>query len=94
MTDEGDDVVEITVPRSRRPRLDKVIVHRSKDLVPGHGTEHQRIPVTKPARVIVDLGRCWRRTRWLRFTWDQVVRRPDEVAATIAAARVALAAAA
>ena len=56
LTDDSDDVVEITVPRSQRPRLTKVIVHRSGDLVAGHCTEHRRIPVTKPARVIVDLG--------------------------------------
>ncbi len=56
LIDDGDDMVEITVSRSRRPRLDRVTVHRSRDLVPGHGTEQRRIPVTKPARVIVDLG--------------------------------------
>jgi hypothetical protein len=56
VADEGDDVVEITVPRSQGPRLKGVAVHRSRDLVPGHSTVRHRIPVTKPARVIVDLG--------------------------------------
>ena len=56
MTDQSDDTVEITVPRSRGPRLKGVTVHRSSDLVDGHVIEFNRIPVTKPARVIVDLG--------------------------------------
>jgi very-short-patch-repair endonuclease len=56
LTDDRDDTIEITVPRSRGPRIKGVTVHRSSDLVAGHVTEHNRIPVTKPARVIVDLG--------------------------------------
>ncbi|MGH9034365.1 MAG: DUF559 domain-containing protein [Acidimicrobiia bacterium] len=53
---DGDDTVEITVPRSRRPRLDGVVVHRSRDLADNHVSWLNRFPVTKPARVIVDLG--------------------------------------
>ncbi|MGH9037806.1 MAG: DUF559 domain-containing protein [Acidimicrobiia bacterium] len=53
---DGDDTVEITVPRAHRPRLQGVVVHRSRDLVPAHSTVWRRLPVTKPARVIVDLG--------------------------------------
>jgi hypothetical protein len=56
ITDLMDDTVEITVPRSSCPRLQGVIVHRSRDLVPDHTTVWRRLPVTKPARVIVDLG--------------------------------------
>jgi hypothetical protein len=56
LTGEGDDIVEITVTRSHRPRLKGVVVHRSRDLVPDHTTVHCRLPITKPARVIVDLG--------------------------------------
>ncbi|MGH9038257.1 MAG: type IV toxin-antitoxin system AbiEi family antitoxin domain-containing protein, partial [Acidimicrobiia bacterium] len=56
ITDGRDDTVEITVPRSRSPRLHGVVVHRSRDLVPDHSILHHRIPVTKPARTIVDLG--------------------------------------
>lgn len=51
-----DDSVEITVPLKRCPRLERVEVHRSTDLVAGHVTKWKRFPVTKPARVIVDLG--------------------------------------
>lgn len=53
---QDDDVVEITVPRPRSPRVRRAVVHRSGDLVAGHVTVLQRFPVTKPARVIVDLG--------------------------------------
>lgn len=51
-----DDTVEITVPRNRRPRLEGVKVHRSRDLAHHHVIHWKGFPVTKPARVIVDLG--------------------------------------
>lgn len=53
---DGDGTVEITVPRSRRPRLDGVVVHRSRDLVDDHISRWEGFPLTKPARTIVDLG--------------------------------------
>ena len=56
ITDESHDGVEITVPRSQGPRLRGVVVHRSMDLVPSHVFRVDRIPVTKPARTLVDLG--------------------------------------
>jgi very-short-patch-repair endonuclease len=49
-------VVEVSVPRTRGPRLDGVVVHRSRDLVPGHSTVRNGIPVTNPLRTMVDLG--------------------------------------
>jgi very-short-patch-repair endonuclease len=52
----ADDVVEITVPRGRLPRLRGVTVHRSKDLVADHTTVRHRIPVTNPLRTMVDLA--------------------------------------
>ncbi|MGH9034534.1 MAG: type IV toxin-antitoxin system AbiEi family antitoxin domain-containing protein [Acidimicrobiia bacterium] len=51
-----DDTVEITVPLKRCPRLERVEIHRSTDLVANHVATWKRFPVTKPARVIVDLG--------------------------------------
>jgi very-short-patch-repair endonuclease len=57
-----DAAVEVTVPRSRGPRLVGVEVHRSRDLVPAHTTMRQGIPVTNPLRTMVDLGAvlsCW-----------------------------------
>jgi very-short-patch-repair endonuclease len=55
LPDEGD-VVEVTVPRSRGPRLHGVVVHRSRDLTPGHTAIRQGVPVTNPLRTLVDLG--------------------------------------
>lgn len=56
LVEPSDEIVEISVPRSQRPRLRRVMVHRSTDLVPGHTSVRQRIPVTNPMRTIVDLG--------------------------------------
>ena len=56
-------VVEVSVPRSRGPRLDGVVVHRSRDLVPGHTTVRNGIPVTNPLRTLVDLGAVC--SRWI-----------------------------
>lgn len=55
---EGVDwgVVEISVVRSRYHRLDGVIVHRSTDLSPAVATVRHGVPVTTPARTLVDLG--------------------------------------
>jgi very-short-patch-repair endonuclease len=48
--------VEIEVPYERCPIPKGVILHRSTDLVPEHVTHRDGIPVTIPARTIVDLG--------------------------------------
>jgi very-short-patch-repair endonuclease len=55
LPDEGK-VVEVSVPRSRGPGLDGVVVHRSRDLVPEHTTVRRGIAVTNPLRTLVDLG--------------------------------------
>ena len=55
LPDEGS-IVEVSVPRSRGPRLRDVVVHRSRDLVPDHTTIRRGIPVTNPLRTLVDLG--------------------------------------
>lgn len=49
-------VLEISVVRSRYHRLDGVVVHRSSDLSPAAATVRHAIPVTTPARTLVDLG--------------------------------------
>jgi very-short-patch-repair endonuclease len=56
IADPKDDIVEITVPRARYPRLEGVKIHRSGDVHPDHVSRWKRFPVTKPARVIIDLG--------------------------------------
>jgi very-short-patch-repair endonuclease len=56
-TDNRVDVpVEITVTRPQRPRLDGVIVHRSRDLTPIQVTTIGPALVTTPVRTLVDLG--------------------------------------
>lgn len=60
---EEGDVVEVSVPRSRGPRLEGVLVHRSRDLVPGHTTVRHGVPVTNPLRTLVDLGAV--SSRWV-----------------------------
>jgi len=49
-------LVELSVPPGRQPRLDRVIVHRSRDLRPLVCTIREGIPVTTPSRTILDLG--------------------------------------
>ncbi len=48
--------VEVTVGATRSARLSAVVVHRSRDLVGAHVTRRHGLPVTKPARTLVDLG--------------------------------------
>ncbi|MBI2168775.1 MAG: type IV toxin-antitoxin system AbiEi family antitoxin domain-containing protein [Actinobacteria bacterium] len=48
--------LEVVVPRLEKPRPKNVRVHRSTDLVADHLTERRGVPVTKPARTLVDLG--------------------------------------
>ncbi len=48
--------IEIAVARARRPVHGEVVVHRSRDLVPAHVTVRRGVPVTKPARTLVDVG--------------------------------------
>lgn len=56
LIDGRDGRVHISVPRSMRPRLDGVTVHRSTDLRPEHVTRRLGLPVTNPMRTIVDLA--------------------------------------
>jgi very-short-patch-repair endonuclease len=56
LTAASDDIVEISVPAPRHPRLRGVIVHRSGDLRADQTTVRRRIPVTNPLRTMVDLA--------------------------------------
>lgn len=51
-----DDVVEVSVPRGRLPRLDGVVVHRPNDLDGAWVSPRRGIPTTNPMRTLVDLG--------------------------------------
>jgi very-short-patch-repair endonuclease len=48
--------VEIAVPYERCPVPKGVILHRSTDLIPEHVTSRDGLPITTPARMVVDLG--------------------------------------
>lgn len=50
------DVVEVSVPRGRAPQLIGVVAHRTSDLSDDDVITRHRVPVTKPARTLVDLG--------------------------------------
>lgn len=51
--------VDVVVPRWDRNHR-KFIVHESLDLIPAEVTIHRGIPVTVPARVVVDVGAVFR----------------------------------
>jgi hypothetical protein len=51
-----EDVIEITVPARESPDLAGVVVHRIEDLAPRWITTIDGVPVTTPARLIIDLG--------------------------------------
>jgi very-short-patch-repair endonuclease len=48
--------VEVTVPRPRSPRAKYVTVHRSSDLDLSSCPTRQKVPVTTPMRMLMDLG--------------------------------------
>ncbi len=48
--------LEVTVPRGRRGRARRSIVHQSSDLERRDTTRRAGLPVTNPARTLVDLG--------------------------------------
>lgn len=48
--------LELSVPYARCPKPRAVKMHRSTDLELAHVTVRERVPVTKPARTLVDLG--------------------------------------
>ena len=51
-----EEVVEVSVARSRRPRLRGVVLHQSRDLDDACVSHRRAIPVTNPLRTVVDLG--------------------------------------
>lgn len=48
--------VEVTMPRGKRRRIEGVRVHRVRDLRPDEATTLDNIPVTTPARTLLDLA--------------------------------------
>ncbi len=66
--------VEVTVPRHRLPRLDRVLVHRSICLEADDHAATRSIPVTSAARTIVDLTAV-RGIGWIARAMDDAMRR-------------------
>lgn len=48
--------IELTVPRTRRPRQWHARIHRARDLLPAERTMIDGIPVTSVARTLLDIG--------------------------------------
>lgn len=51
-------LVEVTMHRGKRRRIPGIRVHRNTDLRPDEVTTVDGIPVTTPARTLLDLGEC------------------------------------
>lgn len=67
--------IELSVVRSRFHRLGSTVVHRSTDLDPAAATRRLGIPVTVPARTLVDLGAVVRPLMVERALDDALSRR-------------------
>jgi len=48
--------IDVTVPGAGRPAVPRLRVHRARELRAGDVTTHRAIPVTSPARTILDLA--------------------------------------
>lgn len=72
--ESGRPHVELTVPAGRYHRLDGVVVHRSTDLGASGITARNGIPVTTPARTLVDLGAV-QPARWVERALDVALSR-------------------
>jgi very-short-patch-repair endonuclease len=49
-------LLDVSVDRERGVRVEGVVLHRSRDLRPEHIVRHGPLPITTPARTLVDLG--------------------------------------
>ena len=52
----GAAMIELTVPRNRTPEPAGVILHRLADMQPDHIRWRDGLPITSPARTLVDVG--------------------------------------
>ncbi|MGH7506345.1 MAG: DUF559 domain-containing protein, partial [Longimicrobiales bacterium] len=49
-------VVEVSLPRARRRRVSGIVAHRSRDLTPADVEQLDGLPLTTPARTLLDLA--------------------------------------
>ena len=52
----SDEHVEVSMPRRKRRRIEGIRIHRARDLQPDEVTTFDGIPITTPARTLLDLG--------------------------------------
>jgi hypothetical protein len=71
----GESMIEITVPRGRRPCPEGVTLHRLADLADDHVRWRDGLPLTSPARTLVDLGAVLRRRQVERALERALVER-------------------
>lgn len=64
--------VHLTVPGDAPRSLHRVVMHRSVTIVPADVTSLDGVPVTSPARTLVDLASTWSESR-LRGALDQAL---------------------
>jgi very-short-patch-repair endonuclease len=79
--------VDVTTPRARRPRHDGIIVHRSTTLAPDEIRRRHGLPVTSPARTLLDLAATAPRRELERAVAEAHVRglaRREELEAMLA----------
>ena len=79
--------MEISVDRERGVRPAGVAVHRSRDLAPAHIVHFGPLPITSPARTLVDLGQVlpWYRVRdLLEHLVSHRVMTPNQAHAALA----------
>lgn len=52
----GDDRIHLTTTKQHRLGIDGVVVHRTSTLTPGDIRIHKNLPITSPARTLLDLA--------------------------------------
>jgi hypothetical protein len=72
-TDTGNEgrrlrppVIDISVPSNRSRRLDGIRAHRRRKLTEADFTQREGIPVTTPARTLIDLATFSSQASWRR----------------------------
>jgi hypothetical protein len=70
----GEEIVEVTAPRHRRMQLDGVTIHESYFLTDLDVTYIDRIPVTRPARLLCDLALLVERGELRLHTYELAIQ--------------------
>jgi hypothetical protein len=70
-----EPMIELTVPRARRPRIQDAVIHRTDGLLLPERTTLRRIPLTTPPRTVFDLATVLPRATMDRVVEDVLSRR-------------------